>query len=103
VSPAELGFDRVVPLTLGLTFLVLPSTSTRIFRAFLCETFEYDGHTSRRYLYADLTLSCNSDEYESTKATAFAMLAVWPVGVPILYTRYCGRAARHSSQATRRS
>jgi len=79
------GLQRVLPLALSLTFLVLPSTSTRIFRAFLCETFEFDEGTSRRYLYADLTLSCDSDEYESTKATAFVMLAVWPVGVPMLY------------------
>ena len=79
------GVQRALPLTLGLTFLVLPSTSTRIFRAFLCETFEYDEGTSRHYLYADLTLSCDSDEYETTKATAFAMLALWPVGIPLLY------------------
>ena len=79
------GLQRVLPLTLGLTFLVLPSTSTRIFRAFLCETFEYDEDTSRRYLYADLSLSCDSDEFESTQSLAFAMLAVWPVGIPLLY------------------
>ena len=78
---------RVLPLTLGLTFLVLPSTSTRIFRAFLCETFEYDANatSSRRYLYADLTLSCDSDEYEATRTTALMMLTVWPVGIPMLY------------------
>ena len=79
------GLQRVLPVMLGLTFLVLPSTSTRIFRAFLCETFQYDDDTSRRYLYADLTLSCDSDEYESTKATAFAALVLWPVGMPLLY------------------
>eukprot|EP00966_Prymnesium_polylepis_P119905 2770761-Prymnesium_polylepis.1 len=80
------GLQRVLPPTLGLTFLVVPSTSTRIFRAFLCETFEYNEDTSRRYLYADLTLSCDSDEYNSTEATAAAMLFLWPVGVPLLYT-----------------
>jgi len=79
------GLQHVLPLTLGLTFLVLPSTSTRIFRAFACETFQYDDDTSRRYLYADLTLSCNSDEFETTQATAFAMLVLWPVGIPLLY------------------
>jgi hypothetical protein len=79
------GLQRAVPPTLGLTFLVLPSTSTRIFRAFLCETFEFDEGTSRRYLYADLTLSCDSDEYEATQTLAFAMLALWPVGIPLLY------------------
>jgi len=80
-----IGLQRVLPLTLGLTFLVVPSTSMRIFRSFNCETFEYDQETSRRYLYADLTLSCDSDEYEATQSTAFAMLALWPVGIPVLY------------------
>ena len=80
-----IGLQRVLPLTLGLTFLVVPSTSMRIFRSFHCETFEYDQETSRRYLYADLTLSCDSDEYEATQSTAFAMLALWPVGIPVLY------------------
>ena len=79
------GLQRVLPLTLGLTFLVLPSTSTRIFRAFLCETFQYDEETSRQYLYADLTLSCDSDDFEATRTVAFAMLALWPVGIPLLY------------------
>ena len=49
----------MLPLSLGLTFLVVPSTSTRIFRAFVCETFQYDEDTPRRYLYADLALSCD--------------------------------------------
>eukprot|EP00966_Prymnesium_polylepis_P086447 2001199-Prymnesium_polylepis.1 len=79
------GLQRVLPLTLSLTFLVLPSTSTRLFRAFLCEIFEYDEVSSRSYLYADLTISCDSDEYESTQTVAVAMLALWPVGVPLLY------------------
>ena len=85
-SAIAVGLQRALPLTLGLTFLVVPSTSTRIFRAFLCETFQYDGDTTRRYLYADLTLSCDSDEYETTQDTAFVMLALWPVGIPLLYT-----------------
>eukprot|EP00966_Prymnesium_polylepis_P239856 5546708-Prymnesium_polylepis.1 len=55
------GLQRMLPPTLGLMFLVVPSTSTRIFRAFLCETFQFDDDTSRRYLHADLTLSCDSD------------------------------------------
>eukprot|EP00966_Prymnesium_polylepis_P109101 2524677-Prymnesium_polylepis.1 len=57
----------------------------------VCETLETRESSSRRrsrrhvaacylHLYADLTLSCDSDEYEDTKVTAFSMLAVWPVG-----------------------
>jgi len=80
---------------------VVPSTSMRIFRSFNCETFEYDQETSRRYLYADLTLSCDSDEYEATQSTAFAMLALWPVGIPCSTRHCCGRAATPSGRAFR--
>ena len=80
------GLRRVLPLALGVTFLVLPSTSTRIFRTFLCESIDYDDDgTTKRYLYADLTLSCSSDEYKATRNTAIAMLLVWPVATPLLY------------------
>ena len=79
------GLQRVLPLTLGLTFLLVPGTSTRIFKSFLCETFEYGDGEVRRYLYADLALRCDSEEHEATRATALLMLAVWPVGIPLLY------------------
>jgi hypothetical protein len=68
----------------GLTFLVVPSTSARIFRAFLCEPFEYSENKVRRYLRASLTMSCDTEEYEATRRTAYAMLIVWPVGIPLL-------------------
>ena len=80
------GLRRMLPLMLGLTFLVVPSTSTRIFRTFLCEPISFGGGETRRYLYADLSLSCDSEEYESARKTAFAMLAAWPVGIPLLYS-----------------
>eukprot|EP00966_Prymnesium_polylepis_P092594 2143546-Prymnesium_polylepis.2 len=79
------GLQRVLPLTLGLTFLVVPSVSTRLFRAFLCEPIEYSPGEVRRYLKADLSLSCDSADYEATSTTAFALIAVWPVGLPLLY------------------
>ena len=65
---------RTLPLALGLTFLVVPSTSTRIFRAFLCETFQYDGDSTHRYLHTDLTLSCDTGEYDaSASPTCFTI------------------------------
>eukprot|EP00966_Prymnesium_polylepis_P280559 6482230-Prymnesium_polylepis.1 len=76
------GLRQVVPPMLGLTFLVLPSTSTRIFETFLCEKFKYDNDSSRRYLHADLTLSCDTGEYDATRVAAYLVLFVWPVGIP---------------------
>jgi hypothetical protein len=79
------GLQRVLPMTLSLTFLVVPSTSTRIFRAFLCEKIEFGDGLVRHYLKADLALRCDSQEYEAMRTTAFAFVAVWPAGIPFLY------------------
>eukprot|EP00966_Prymnesium_polylepis_P129786 3001413-Prymnesium_polylepis.1 len=70
---------------LGLTFLVLPSTSTRIFRTFLCERIDYGNDEVRHYLSADLATSCDTDEYQTTRIIGFAFVAVWPMGIPVLY------------------
>ena len=85
------ALQRVLPPALGLTFLVVPSTAMRIFRTFLCESVDlsnsadHDDGEVRRYLYADPALSCDSDEYTSTRNVAIAMLAIWPVGCPLFY------------------
>jgi hypothetical protein len=96
------ALQRVLSLTLGVTFLLVPGTSTRIFKSFLCETFEYGGGEVRRYLYADLTLRCDSEEHEATRGTAFLMLAVWPVGIPLLYAwlLWLSRRAIHNRVPT---
>jgi len=96
------ALQRVLPLTLGVTFLLVPGTSTRIFKSFLCETFEFGGGEVRRYLYADLTLRCESEEHEATRGTAFLMLAVWPVGIPLLYAwlLWLSRRAIHNRVPT---
>ena len=79
------GLQRALPLMLTLTFLVVPSVSTRIFRTFLCEPITYGDGEVRRYLRADLRLSCDNEDYESTRAVAFVFMAIWPVGIPLLY------------------
>eukprot|EP00966_Prymnesium_polylepis_P069104 1605583-Prymnesium_polylepis.1 len=82
------GLQRFVSLMIGVTFLVTPSVSTRIFKTFRCEPIRYndDGDgASRRYLHADLSISCDNDKYQQMRTTAFAMMACWPIGVPILY------------------
>ena len=83
------GLHNTLPLTLVLTFVLVPSTATRIFKTFLCEVFEYDHEegVSHRFLHDDLALSCDTDEYSTTRHTALAMIAVWPIGVPLLYAR----------------
>ena len=79
------GFQQALPLILLTTFLLVPSIATRIFRTYLCDPFQFDDLVTRRYLREDVALSCESGEYRSARATAFVMVLVWPLGIPLLY------------------
>ena len=76
------GLQRTLPLILTVTFLMVPSTSTRIFKTFQCDSVEYSESTGdvRRYLVEDLSLPCDSSFYDTTRATAFGLVVFWPVG-----------------------
>jgi hypothetical protein len=76
------GLERTLPLTLVLTFLLVPSTATRVFKTFLCDPFLYNSQAgeTRRYLHDDLSLSCSSSEYGATRNIALGMLVLWPMG-----------------------
>eukprot|EP00966_Prymnesium_polylepis_P238673 5519636-Prymnesium_polylepis.1 len=39
----------------------------------------------RRYLQADLSVNCASGDYQQTRTVAFMLIAVWPVGIPLMY------------------
>jgi|EP00966_Prymnesium_polylepis_P188655 hypothetical protein len=53
---------------------------------FLCDPIRYsDTGAMRRYLHDDLDMSCDSEEYGTTRSTALLFIIVWPVGVPVLY------------------
>lgn len=79
------ALQRCVPLFIVTTFLLVPSVSTRIFLTFKCDTFGFDQHGPKRYLHNDPTLSCDSGEYQSLRYSAYVMIGLWPVGVPLLY------------------
>jgi hypothetical protein len=75
------GLQNALPLTTVLTFIMVPSTSTKVFKTFLCDRIEYQmGESERKYLHDDLALSCETDEYQRTKDMAVIMVQVWPVG-----------------------
>ena len=83
------GVERVLPLTSLLTFILVPSIATRIFKTFLCDRFEYDFVNgtvqNQRYMQDDLAISCESPEYEATETAALVFVFIWPIGVPVLY------------------
>jgi len=80
------GLCRTLPFMLGLTFCVVPSTSTRLFRTFMCEPIQFSAGETRRYLSADPALACDTAQYDATRTTAFLFVVVWPVGIPLMYT-----------------
>eukprot|EP00966_Prymnesium_polylepis_P263695 6091521-Prymnesium_polylepis.1 len=80
------GLQRALPFFLGLTFLVIPSVSLRIFKAFSCFSIDSGNGEVKRFLQADPKISCDSGEYTATRYTSVAMIIIWPVGVPLMYT-----------------
>ena len=83
----QMGLQRTLPLILILSFVLLPSQSTRILKTFLCTPFAYDdiNGISKRYLHDDFSVSCDSPEYENLRLHTVVLLAIWPVAIPLLY------------------
>lgn len=98
------GLRRTVPGLLVITFLLVPMESMHIFESFLCKRIEYSSrtHSFRRYLADDLTVSCDSKDYQDVRDTAFILLAVWPVCVPVLYSVLLAIVRRRSLLNSRR-
>ncbi|KAL1519826.1 hypothetical protein AB1Y20_023332 [Prymnesium parvum] len=74
-------------LLLAATFALVPSISSRIFQTFLCDRFAYDDarDLAARYVHDDLSLSCDSEEYNAAFATGLLLALLFPLGVPLLY------------------
>lgn len=64
-----------------LTFLVYSSVSSTVFQTFACETLD-DG---KEYLRADYRIHCTDAKHKAFEVYAGIMLAVYPVGIPLLY------------------
>lgn len=80
--------DRYLTIFYMLTYLVLPSVTSTIFRVFLCVDVDpqnEDSMPTDHYLIADLSMSCESDEYRRWVIYASVMIVVYPVGIPLLY------------------
>jgi len=67
---------------LFLSFLVLPSVSTKIFYNFACKDFDGDYGS---YLKVDLSIDCNSPEHKLFNMYAFLAILVYPFGIPTMY------------------
>lgn len=64
-----------------MTFLVYSSVSSAVFRAFACDDLE-DGYS---YLRTDYRILCDSPRHKAFQVYAGLMIAVYPLGIPLLY------------------
>ena len=64
-----------------LVFLVYSSVSSAVFRMFACDSLD-DG---KIYLRADYRIICTDAKHRALQVYAAVMIAVYPVGVPLLY------------------
>ena len=79
-----------VPFALAVSFLLVTTVSKGIFDSFLCKEYKLDDNGNvRTFLVADLRIVCGGndypEEYNEIQYNAFIFIAIWPVGVPLLY------------------
>ena len=75
------GLIRALPYLMYLLFFAFPLVSSRAIQALDCEDFDED----RTFLKADYSLDCSSPEYSQVLSLAWVAIALYPVGVPLLY------------------
>ena len=70
-----------------LLFLLYPGSSTKIFNALLCVSFNGEGEDGQSFLRVDFSIDCQSAVYRGfIFPYAMAMCFVYPVGVPLYYS-----------------
>ena len=75
------GVIRALPYLLYILFFAFPLVSSRAFQAFDCEDFD-DG---TRFLRVDYSLICYGTEHDRVVSLAWVAIALYPIGVPLLY------------------
>lgn len=90
---------RTMPAMLLIAFISLVAISHRMFSVYDCMSFEADSLSSPTrssdFVATDLSVACNDlavthggemgSEYARVKLIAAALIAVWPVGMPLAF------------------
>ena len=74
--------DAAMSLFLSLTYMVFASVSTTVFDTFNCERY---GDDETFYMASDQSISCDDPTHKKYQGFAYVMIAVYPVGIPLLY------------------
>ena len=71
---------------LTLTYLILPTTSTKILNTFACDQLDgVGGEPGQWVLKSDLSIDCESATHKFFMVYAGIMIAVYPIGIPLMY------------------
>jgi len=82
---------KTLPAVLFIAFVLVSGTSSSIFAVWSCETFQLDSianpPTEMAFLSDDMSIICDysNDEYSHVRFLAYFFIAVWPVGVPLVF------------------
>jgi hypothetical protein len=71
-----------------LTYLAFPGVSLCVLRFFACD-WDFDG--GQGFLMADYEVDCNTEKYMWYRLYACLMVAIYPVGIPLMYYCLCAR------------
>ena len=84
--PFRASLIEVLPVLLFIAFCFASSTSTAIFAAWSCATFESDSLTSppstQDFLRGDLSVKCDRTDSDYTRIinVATVLVVLWPIG-----------------------
>ena len=67
------------------TFAVLPSATLKIASTFSCRTFDVADESVARWLKADYSINCSSNEHKVFMLIAGIMALLYPLGIPLQY------------------
>jgi hypothetical protein len=80
ISDALNYFKRVFGIFCFIVYLALPTITNQLVKVFYCQKFG-----TFTYLLADLSLDCDSVEYDRLKKFIIAMIIVFPLGFSLVF------------------
>ena len=88
-EPTPIGLflaDVFGDLSFFLLFLLYPGSSSKVFKALQCNTFNSEGEDGQSFLRVDFSIDCNGALYKGfILPYAWVMILIFPIGVPFYY------------------
>lgn len=80
------GLLSSLPHVLIVLFLTITSISSAIFHAWACVGYKDSDTSTRYFLSLDPTIECYAAEHTEIVNTAYGLMLLLPIGVPVLFT-----------------